>query len=290
MELSKKVESQTDNAIKYVFLTDDNRVVEFTYINKNDGKDIICVPCQTMCNLGCKFCHTTDFIGKIKVRNLSALEISDGIKFIYSNLNLKDNNIPLLISYMGVGEPMANVENVIESMRFIRDTTDGVVKFGVATCIPEKNIRDFFNFVFLVKERNLEVKLHFSLHYTDDITRREWMPAVLNIDPSIEALKFFYSYTGNDVEIHYALIKDINDKQINAYLLGVLFECTNFNVKFLHYNEKDSNNYKASTSVEYFMKKFDVSCVEYEIYTPPGLDIGSSCGAFLMDEYITEKK
>ena len=68
-----------------------NIIVEFSYINKDDGKDIICLPSQTMCNLACKFCHTTDYIGKIKNVNLEKEEILYGVNYIIDNLNLKQN-------------------------------------------------------------------------------------------------------------------------------------------------------------------------------------------------------
>ena len=68
MTLIEIIKSEYDSTLKYIFKTADNLIVEFSYIDKNDGKDIICVPSQTMCNLACKFCHTTDYIGKTNNR------------------------------------------------------------------------------------------------------------------------------------------------------------------------------------------------------------------------------
>jgi len=99
MEFVEIVKSQRDATLKYIFRTEDSLIVEFSYINKDDGKDIICAPCQTMCAMGCKFCHTTDYIGKIKIRNLSSEEIFKGVNFIYNNLDLGER--VLLVSYMG---------------------------------------------------------------------------------------------------------------------------------------------------------------------------------------------
>ena len=82
MNFIKKVHSSKDSTVKYIFKTLDNLIVEFSYINKDDGKDIICIPSQTMCNIGCKFCHTTEYIGKIKTRNLSHTEIVHGVEYI----------------------------------------------------------------------------------------------------------------------------------------------------------------------------------------------------------------
>ena len=85
LELKKLVHSTVDNTIKYIFYTEDKLIVEFSYINKNDGKNIICCPVSTFCTIGCKFCHTAEFIGKIKNRNLTTFEISNGVNYIYND-------------------------------------------------------------------------------------------------------------------------------------------------------------------------------------------------------------
>lgn len=88
MNFIEKIYSKLDSTIKYVFKTKDNLIIEFSYLNKNDGKDIICIPSQTMCNIGCKFCHTTDFIGKIKSRNLTLDEIYSNCEYILNDLDI----------------------------------------------------------------------------------------------------------------------------------------------------------------------------------------------------------
>jgi len=51
MEFIDKIKSSIDNTIKYIFRTDTNHIFEMAYINKDDGKDIVCVPSHTMCDL-----------------------------------------------------------------------------------------------------------------------------------------------------------------------------------------------------------------------------------------------
>ena len=82
LRLKEVVNSTIDNTRKYIFYTVDKLVIEFSYINKNDGKDIICIPSQSFYNLGCKFCHTSDFIGVIKNRNLSVAVDPNQFKLI----------------------------------------------------------------------------------------------------------------------------------------------------------------------------------------------------------------
>jgi 23S rRNA (adenine2503-C2)-methyltransferase len=294
MELCKIVKSRYDNTIKYIMKTDDKLIIEFSYIDKNDGKDIICVPSQTMCNIGCKFCHTTDYIGKIKCRNLDSEEIEFGVQYIYKDLNLIKYNKVLLVSYMGCGEPIYNAENVVASMIHMRDNFQDkvpLIRFAVSTSIPDYGWHRFFLFTsHLLPNAELPVKLHFSLHYTIDAIRKEWMPGALNIEPSIAAIDFFKKKTGNPVEIHYALIDGINDTEQDAILLANYLRGKDMNVKFLFYNEKPTINVHASNKqkLNIFRKYLDKYNIAHEYYIPPGLDIGASCGQFLMDYYIQD--
>ena len=282
------IKSTEDNTWKYIFKLEDDLIVEFSYINKNDGKDIICVPSQTMCNLSCKFCHTTEYIGKIKSRNLSLTEIYYGVQFITTHLDLKKNNRVLLISYMGTGEPLLNVDNIVVSMKQIKKMeSDGysLVRFAIATSIPKDYWINFYHLTDRIKDNNLPVKIHLSLHYTSDDQRKEWMPASLNIESSIACVDFYHKYTGNPVEIHYALIDGVNDTKSDAIRLTDFIKGKGFNVKFLFYNEKKSIDYHASNinKINVFKTHLGDSFIPFEYYVPPGLSIGASCGSFLMD-------
>lgn len=270
MKLKKVVKSSNDSTIKYIFKNENGFILEYSYINKNDGKNIICVPSQTMCNMGCKFCHTSDYIGKIKAENLSGNDIFKGVDYIYNELKLNKDSKTLLVSYMGCGEPILNIDGVIESMLLIKDNFDNYIRFAVATSIPEFKYVDFFKFVNHVEKLKIDVKLHLSLHYTMDQIRNRWMPKSMNIIESISAVDFFKKKTGNPVEIHYALLDGINDTEQDAILLTNLIK------------DKDiepSDKQKLKTFKRYF-NKYNID------YIPPGLDIGASCGQFLMEEYL----
>jgi len=282
-----RVKSQQDSTIKYIYKTHDNLIVEFSYIDKNDGKDIICVPCQTMCCMGCKFCHTTEYIGKIRCRNLLGGEILEGVKFIYDELKLGKQ--VLLVSYMGCGEPVYNPDNVVNSMTYIqRDCPAPLVRFAIATSLPANRWLDFFAMTRDIAKNKLQVKLHLSLHYTIDQIRREWMPCSLDIIPTLSAADFYRKLTGNNVEIHYALIEGVNDTEQDAILLTNFLKDRDFNIKFLFYNEKSTLDAKASSKdkLKIFRSYFDRYNIKHEYYVPPGLDVGASCGQFLMDYYV----
>lgn len=294
MKLIEIVKSKIDSTIKYVFETQDNLFIEFSYINKDDGKDIICIPSQNMCNLACKFCHTTDYIGKIKVRNLETFELVEGVFYILNDLNIKQHERVLLISFMGTGEPILNVDTVVESMiefKKLEESGISYVRFAIATSIPKYKWLNFYKLVDGIKNNNLPVKLHLSLHYTMDILRNEWMPASLDIMSSLSCVDFYRKITKNPVEIHYTLIDGINDTEQDAILLSTFLKDKDINVKFLFYNEKPSINFHASSKekLKVFKRYFDKYSIDHEYYMPPGLSIGASCGAFLLD-YETKYK
>ena len=287
-----KIHSKIDNGSKYVFKTEDKLILELTYINKNDGKDIICIPCQTMCNIGCKFCHTTEYIGKIKSRNINSYEIEFCVKYIIQDRDLLTNNRTLLLSFMGCVEPILNVDNIVDSMITLKKDFEKLgipyVRFAIATSIPKYKAEEFFKLTFKIQESKLPVKIHLSLHYTFDLIRKDWMPAALDIIPSLSAVDFYKKLTGNSVEIHYALIDSVNDTEQDAILLSNFLKDKNINVKFLFFNEKESLNYHASNKekISIFRKYLDKYNISHEYYIPPLIDVGGSCGMFLMETYL----
>ena len=290
MKLLTVVKSSLDRTTKYIFRTEDNLIIEFSAIDKQDGKNIICAPCQTMCVMGCKFCHTTEHIGKLKCRNLTADEIVEGVTEVYKAAPEKDERV-LLVSFMGCGEPLFNSNNVVEAMFQIKKLEEQgaarYVRFALATSLPEAEWLSFFWMAEMIKKLGLPVKLHLSLHYTMDALRKEWMPKSLDILPSLAAVDFYNKLTGNAVEIHYALLEGINDTEQDAILVSEFLKGRDVNVKFLFYNEKASLDVHASPKerLNTFRRYFEKYGIRHEYYTPPGLDVGASCGQFIMDLY-----
>lgn len=291
MELLDTIKSNVDNTIKYIFKTKDDLILEMAYINKDDGKNIICVPTQTSCKMKCKFCHITDASDELVYRNIKPEEISEGIDKIYKMLSLDSNPKVLLISYMGCGEPLLNYKDVGDSMTVIRDIYENkvpLVRFAIATSIPYFAQENFFKLTNFINRNKLLVKIHLSLHYTNDIVRKEWMPNSLPILPSIVALEYYSKLTGNSVEIHYTLIDGVNDSEQDAVLLTNFLKHRDIPIKFLFYNEKPTIEFHASSKnkLGIFRKYFDQNNIKFEYYIPPGLDVGASCGQFLMEYYL----
>lgn len=285
------IKSKTDKTIKFVFLSA-GQILEFSYINKGDGKDIICAPTQTACDLGCKFCFLSDI--KLNVRNLEADEISIAVKFIIKKLGLlkRENPNPvLLISYMGCGEPLLNIHNVIKASCKIRNRMKNsyrVVRFAVASLIPHLSLME--KFIEKMKKTDLKMKFHLSLHSADPMVRKCLMPAAASIKESVDLVEKFVCLTGNSAEMHYVLMRDINDRESDAEKLAALLKDRSIPVKILAYNEKPTAPFKESEKVGEFRARLEKEGITTEFYKPPGWDIGSSCGQFLMDYYLKYNK
>ncbi|MDO8430266.1 MAG: radical SAM protein [bacterium] len=286
LKLLDKVYSKVDKTVKFVFLSR-GQIIEFSYINKDDGKDIICVPVQTACNLMCEFCFLSDY--DLQVRNLTPKEIAPCIDYVVQDLNLLtrlNRNKVFLISFMGCGEPLLNIQNVIESCRQIRDKYQKnyqVVRFAVASLIPKMELME--KFVDSVRKNQIPLKFHLSLHSPDFKARKWLMPAASSIRESIDAVLYFMKCTNNSAEIHYALIDGVNDREEDLFKLVELLKNRNIPIKFLVYNKKPSASFIKSPRIDYFRKILEKEGIATEFYIPPGADIGSSCGQFLMDYY-----
>ena len=291
LKLLDVIDSKGETKVrKYIFRNKTGFILEFSYIDKDDGKNIICVPNMTMCSFQCKFCHTTDYIGKVQTRQITSHDLVLGIDRVVEKEWLEDGK-PLLISFMGCGDPLSNTSEIFDTMLQLtinyKKKNIPLVRFALATLFPVTDYGSFFTLCEDIKRCGLQVKLHISLHFTDDKQRKDWMPHASSIDHAIAAGMYFKRLTGNAVEIHYAMMSGVNDTDENVHDLYELVTHTGFNVKLLYYNKKQELEVEPSgiEQIKYAMSFHRVGGVEIEYYVPPGLDIGASCGQFILDYY-----
>lgn len=259
------VKSTVDDVRKYIFNIR-GQETEFTYINKDDGKDIIVCPSQTSCKLGCTFCHLTGL--DLPVLNLTSEEICAGIETVVSAENLGPK--PLLISFMGSGEPLCNLDAVLSACRAWASED---VRFAISTMLP--------SYIAIAKlmTTGLPIKVHLSLHSTWSHVRQELMPACKDPRNSLLVLQAYRVMTGNPVEIHYTLIDGVNDGDSELYRLASWLKDTNITLKLLDFKPRDKS--LPSQKAARFAERLRAMRVQVEEYNPPGSDIGSSCGQFI---------
>lgn len=287
MKIIHKVKSNIDQTVRYVF-DFNGQPVEFSYINKNDGKDIICVPTQTNCRLGCSFCFLTG--RDAPVVNLSRTQIEDGIATVVSDVNLQNNGSPvLLVSMMGSGEPLNNAPTVLSLAWFLPQSSVSVhrrTRFAIASIIP--SIMTARAFTDRVRDDKLDIKFHYSLHNPFDDQRKKLIPNGSPVRESLDVLQEYRSRTGNPVEIHYTLIAGVNDGDHHIAELQRLLTGRGIPVKFLAFKARPGDSLQPSERVDWFRKCLEHNKILTEFYDPPGSDIGAACGQFLQPEELTK--
>lgn len=288
MQLLETVRSRRDATMKFIFESQGD-IVEASVIDNGSGKDIVCIPTQTGCNLGCQFCYLSD--AELKVRNLEPEEMTEAVRLALGGLTERPRQQTLLVSFMGCGEPMLNIDNVYQAMLRIRGSWSlayPTVRFGMASLLPRGCLERLEDVAEYIRYDKLQLKLHLSLHTPYDEVRRYLMPAAADVRDSVEALRQYRSDTGNSVEIHYALMDKVNDRNVDAVGMIGLLKRNKVPVKFITYNEKPTAKawLRRSVCMSSFRETLETNGIATEFYDPPGSDIGASCGQFLLDLYV----
>ena len=283
VKIENKILSSDNKNIKYIFTHSSSIPLEVSLIRKNDGKDIICLPTQTNCKMGCQFCHLTGVDSPTK--NLEWREMATLVDKIFEDSPPIEPT--LLISYMGAGEPLLNIENVIASMLAIQHWKSYYknIKFAISTIIP--NLFGFGYLAHNVKYHNLPVKLHWSMHATSFYTRKSLMPAAKENNVAINCLRAYKALTNQNVEIHYTLIDGINDtdEDINN-IAKLILPQDGFNFKLLKFAPRADNPQKSSLNIVNFKKSLETLGYQVEVYSPPGEDIQAACGQFMLGNFV----
>ncbi len=237
-----KVEQSIDGSKKYLYACQDGLTMEAVLLpmkkeqRDENGKIVkeakytICISSQIGCKIGCSFCLTAK--GGFS-RNLSAGEIVSQVLEIK-----KDNNIPenkrVNIVFMGMGEPLDNLENVIKAVKIFNDI-DGL---SIGTRRQTISTSGLAHQIKRLGEANLGVLLAISLHAVDDKLRNELMPInkAYNIESVISAVREFPIDQRKKVLFEYLVIKDLNDDIKSAKKLVKLLHGIKAKVNLIYFN------------------------------------------------------
>ena len=273
---AKITESQksADRTIKSAFGLYDNNNVEGVLI-PTKSRMTACISSQVGCSLTCKFCAT----GKLdRLRNLNADEIYDQVFMLneqaLSNYNQKLSNIV----YMGMGEPLLNYRNVLESIDKIT-STDGLgmspKRITVSTAGIAKLIKK-------LGDDEVKFNLALSLHAANDKKRDYIMP--INEQNSLEVLKeaivYFYEKTQTRITYEYIIFKDFNDEISDAQELASFAKITPCKINIIEYNPIDDGEFQQAKreKVDAFVNHLESKNLIVNVRRSRGKDIDAACG------------
>lgn len=301
----------SDESLKSVFDTNDNQIIEMTLLANKPEIDVVCVPTHHFCNLGCKMCHLTN---KGLNKKMISIKPEDFIECLIRTVTIPDkpyferrtNKKKLLLSFMGVGEPLLNlhlIEEVYKNENILKEKLGyETIGYAIATMMPNDNILKLTE---IVNKLNIPLKVHFSMHTPIDNDRYELIPSTkVSVEQALMYLNHYRNIiqannkimneyvklhrTNDTVEIHYTLIKNVNDSEKELDKICSLLYKYNIPIKFIRFNPINELEISCNETLwlETLAKKLPK--LRVKTYSPPGKQIGSSCGEFTKHYYHYE--
>ncbi len=267
-------QKSNDGTFKIAFRLHDNHLVEGVLIPTED-RMTACISSQVGCSLTCKFC-ATGYMARL--RNLDAGEIYDQVVLInriaqeHYQMNLSN------IVYMGMGEPMLNYANVLQSVEHLTSESGlnmSPRRITVSTAGVAKMIKK-------LGDDNVKFNLALSLHAANDEKRNQIMP--INESNTLEALrdalKYYFQKTKNQVTYEYIVFANFNDTLKDAEELYQFSKHLPAKINVIEYNpisEADFVNADAKT-MDKFCGYLERKGVNIHVRRSRGKDIDAACG------------
>lgn len=265
-----KKQVSADGTVKFLLEYPDKERVETVLMRFDNRSNLTaCVSSQVGCAMGCAFCAT----GKRGfIRNLTPYEIIEQVLAIQTETRLKVTNIV----FMGQGEPLLNLKNVLEAMRIFNECFQiGVRRMTVSTCGIVPKIDE-------LAQIGMQSTLAISLHAPNGEIRQKIMPVEKKYDINLlkKSLMNYTQKTGRRVTIEYILIGGLNDSAQCARDLAYYLDDLNCNINLIIYNPVAGDSFKRPKKDDIYKFKYllETAGKKVTIRLERGLDIDAACG------------
>lgn len=276
--LSEKQKSK-DGTVKCAFEVEKKKPTDLSVVEgvliPTRKRMTACISSQVGCSLACKFCAT----GRLKLmKNLSAAEMYDQVENIASIARKEfDTNLTNIV-YMGMGEPLLNYSNMLESVNRICGTPGlgmSPKRITVSTAGIAKAIKR-------LGDDGVKFNLALSLHAANDEKRSEIMAIndTNNLQVLAEALQYFHEKTGTRVTFEYIIFKDFNDDIQDARELAEFCKNVPCKINIIEYNPIDDGEFEQADfdKVTRFAKFLEDRNLVVNVRRSRGKDIDAACG------------
>jgi 23S rRNA (adenine2503-C2)-methyltransferase len=255
-----------DGTVKTLFHTDDGRPIEAVLMRYRDGRRSVCVSSQSGCPLTCTFCAT----GQMKFgRNLASDEILDQVLH-FRRIEAVDHLV-----FMGMGEPLMNLDNVLAAAERLPDVGITHRRTGISTVGWVPGIRR------LTEECDLPLRLALSLHAPEDALRAQIMPVNERhpIAEVLDACEAFYAKRRRKVFVEYLMLHNVNDTVAQALQLARLLDRRVYKVNLIPYNPT-GGQYTGSSrgAIDAFKAVLEENGHTATVRLTRGRDIDAACG------------
>ncbi len=254
----------SDGTVKALFHTHDGRPIEAVLMRYRDERRSLCLSSQSGCPLTCTFCAT----GTMKfARNLTAGEILDQALH-FRRMESVDHAV-----FMGMGEPMMNLPNVLAACEKLPDVGITSRRTAISTVgwIPG---------IDALAQQPRPIRLALSLHAADDALRSEIMPVNdrYPLADVLAACRRFYEAKRRMVFVEYVMLKGVNDRYEQAVALARVLDPKMFKVNLIPYNPTGRYDGSGREAIAAFKAALEEHGIGATIRLTRGRDIDAACG------------
>ena len=263
-----------DSTMKFAIKLHDKLVVESVLIPSGD-RVTACVSSQVGCSLDCEFCATSKLS---RMRNLESYEIFDQI-ILLNQQSIENYSLPISnIVFMGMGEPLLNYNNVINSINLITGK-EGIEISNKKITLSTSGISKMIH---KMADDNVKFNLAISLHSAIESTRNEIMPFSKSfpLNQLIKSLEYWYEKTKRKVTFEYLIWKGINDNFEHIHALVKICKRVPSKVNLIEYNSIDDPRFSKADElwVNNYLNILKENKVSASIRRSRGKDIQAACG------------
>jgi 23S rRNA (adenine2503-C2)-methyltransferase len=254
-----------DGTVKALFRTAEGHPVEAVLMRYRDGRRSVCLSSQSGCPLTCTFCAT----GTMRFRrNLTASEILDQALH-FRRVEPIDHAV-----FMGMGEPMLNVDDVLAAARRLPDLGVTHRRTTVSTVGWLPGLRRF------VDEVEEPIRLALSLHAPTDALRSELMPVNdrYPLEQVVAECTRYAELRRRKVFVEYVMLAGVNDRPEHARALAALLDPRLFKVNLIPYNPTGMYDGSSRDAIAAFKHVLDRARLPATVRLTRGRDIAAACG------------
>jgi 23S rRNA (adenine2503-C2)-methyltransferase len=253
-----------DGTVKALLRTHDGHPVEAVLMRYRDGRRSICLSAQSGCPLTCMFCAT----GAMRFgRNLTASEILDQALH-FRRLEPVDHCV-----FMGMGEPMMNLDAVLDACRRLPDLGIAHRRIAVSTVGWLPGLERFAGV-------ELPIRLALSLHAPDDTLRSRLMPVNerFPLTEVLAACERYHERRRRRVFVEYVMLAGVNDRPDQARALAGLLDPRVYKVNLIPYNPTGAFEGSSPAAIGAFRRVLEQAGLGATVRLTRGRDIAAACG------------
>ncbi|MDD3737040.1 MAG: 23S rRNA (adenine(2503)-C(2))-methyltransferase RlmN [Bacteroidales bacterium] len=261
------VATGSDGTKKYLFPVSSNRFIETAFI-PDRNRATVCLSVQSGCRMGCRFCMTArqGFQG-----NLTSNEILNQFRSLPEHESLTN------IVYMGMGEPLDNLSEVLKSLEILTSSWGygwSPTRITVSTVGITGRIEDF-----LEKSR---CHLAVSLHSPFDDERQALMPVQKThpLGKILETIRQFDFGRQRRVSFEYIVFRGLNDTPAHVREMARILNGIRCRVNLIRFHAIPGSDYTSpdQKEMESFRDSLNAKGITATIRASRGEDIGAACG------------